>query len=111
MKCVSETASVPETEHWLDKLGRLYKGATIVFCLPDDSVMTVGLRRCTPSPLHAVLCTESALLTSGDDFDLVVHVARTSPEFVSRNSYFLNTAGPKQYLLIDGKLVLLTETK
>jgi hypothetical protein len=57
--------------------------------------------------LTAVFCTSHSLVTSGEDFDVIVHVGNPSKNFICRNSFFLQVAGPKQYLISNSGFRLI----
>jgi hypothetical protein len=60
--------------------------------------------------LTAVFCTSQSLVTSAEDFDVIVHVGNPSNKFILRNSFFLQVAGPKQYVISNSSFRLLRET-
>ena len=60
--------------------------------------------------LTAVFCTSHSLVTSGEDFDVIVHVGNPSKNFIFRNSFFLQVAGPKQYIISNYCFRLLQDT-
>jgi hypothetical protein len=61
-------------------------------------------------PLTAIFCTSQSLVTSGEDFDVIVHVGNPSKNFICRNSFLLQVAGPKQYILSKNGFMLLRAT-
>jgi hypothetical protein len=82
---------------WVDDLSKVFRGEPILVIRGEASRLLLASSTQCAQKIAITIVSHDYLLTSADDYSLIVFAGTPDQAFISRNSYFLRTPRLRVY--------------